>query len=58
MVQMMDTPDHVTGPMNIGNPCELTIRELAELVIEITGSSSKLISAPLAPGCSYNGNPT
>jgi UDP-glucuronate decarboxylase len=43
MLRMMNTPAEVTGPINIGNPGEFTIRELAELVIELTGSKSKLI---------------
>ncbi|WP_020592147.1 UDP-glucuronic acid decarboxylase family protein [Kiloniella laminariae] len=47
MIRMMDTPDDVTGPINVGNPNEFTIRELAEIVIELTGSSSKIINKPL-----------
>ena len=47
MLRMMNTPPEVTGPINIGNPGEFTIRELAELVIELTGSKSKLIFEPL-----------
>ncbi len=47
LVRLMETGDAVTGPINIGNPVEMTIRELAELVIEMTGSPSKLIRAPL-----------
>ena len=39
----MDTPDRVTGPMNLGNPVEFTIYQLAELIIKITGSKSKII---------------
>jgi len=46
-VLMMNTGPEVTGPVNIGNPTEFTIRELAELVIELTGSRSKLVRAPL-----------
>lgn len=46
-VRMMDTPDSVTGPVNLGNPSEFTIRELAERVIELTGSSSKISYKPL-----------
>src|SRR5499425_843692 len=42
MVRMMNTPDDFTGPVNIGNPGEFTIRELAEEVLRLTGSSSKL----------------
>ena len=44
---LMDTEDAVTGPMNIGNPVEMTIRELADLVIALTGSRSKLVHEPL-----------
>jgi UDP-glucuronate decarboxylase len=46
-VAMMDTDDAVTGPINLGNPEEFTIRELAELVIELTGSASKIVAKPL-----------
>ncbi|MBQ9337788.1 MAG: SDR family oxidoreductase [Lentisphaeria bacterium] len=47
MIRMMDTPDEVTGPVNIGNPGEFTIRQLAETVIELTGSRSKIVYRPL-----------
>ena len=40
---LMDAPDHVIGPINLGNPREFTIKQLAELVIKITGTKSKLI---------------
>jgi UDP-glucuronate decarboxylase len=43
MIRMMNAPDDVTGPINLGNPGEFTIKQLAELIIELTGSSSKLI---------------
>jgi len=46
-VRLMATPDDVTGPMNLGNPVEFSIRELAETVIEMTGSRSKLEFKPL-----------
>jgi UDP-glucuronate decarboxylase len=46
-VRMMATPDAFTGPVNLGNPVEFTIRELAELVIESTNSSSTLVNEPL-----------
>lgn len=46
-VQLMATKDEVTGPVNLGNPGEFTIRQLAERVLELTGSSSKLIFRPL-----------
>ena len=47
MVRFMAAPDEVTGPMNMGNPGEFTIRQLAEQVIELTGSSSRLVCEPL-----------
>ncbi len=46
-IRFMGTDDEVTGPLNLGNPGEFTIRELAELVIELTGSSSGLKSEAL-----------
>jgi len=47
LMRLMDTPEDFTGPVNLGNPGEFTIRELAEKVIELTGSKSKLVSNPL-----------
>ncbi len=47
LVRMMAAPHEVTGPINLGNPGEFTIRELAELVIELTGSTSELVFEPL-----------
>ena len=47
MIRMMNTPDDVTGPVNIGNPGEFTIRQLAEQIIELTGSRSRIICEPL-----------
>ncbi len=47
MVRLMNTGDDVTGPVNVGNPGEFTIRELAEKVIKLTGSKSKLVFKPL-----------
>jgi UDP-glucuronate decarboxylase len=47
LVRMMDTTDDFTGPVNMGNPAELTIRQLAEKVIDMTGSRSQLIFHPL-----------
>ena len=43
MVRLMNSRDGFTGPVNIGNPGEFTIKELAEIVIELTGSKSKLV---------------
>jgi len=47
MIRMMATAPEMTGPVNIGNPNEFTIRQLAELVLELTGSDSKLVFEPL-----------
>ena len=47
MVRMMETRDEFLGPVNIGNPGEFTMLELAEKVIELTGSSSGIIFKPL-----------
>ena len=46
-IRLMASPDEVTGPINIGNPGEFTMIELAENVIDLTGSTSKLIFEPL-----------
>jgi UDP-glucuronate decarboxylase len=46
-IRMMNGPDSFVGPVNIGNPDEFTIHELAELVLELTGSKSKLVHKPL-----------
>lgn len=47
MIRMMATDRDITGPINIGNPGEFTIKELAELVVDLTGSRSKLVYEPL-----------
>ena len=47
MIRMMNGPDAFIGPVNLGNPGEFTIRQLAELVIELTGAGSKIIEKPL-----------
>lgn len=47
MIRMMDTPENVLGPVNIGNPNEFTMLSLARTVIDLTGSSSKLKFLPL-----------
>jgi len=46
-IRLMASPDDVTGPINMGNPGEFTMLELAETVIELTGSKSKLVFEPL-----------
>lgn len=47
MIRMMASPDQFIGPVNMGNPNEFTILELAEKVIQLTGSKSKIIYQPL-----------
>jgi UDP-glucuronate decarboxylase len=46
-IRMMDTADDVIGPINLGNPVEITVRELAEQVIALTGARSRLVHRPL-----------
>jgi len=46
-VRMMDAPDDITGPMNLGNPVETSVAELAELIIDLTGSPSRIVHQPL-----------
>ena len=47
LMKLMDSPDEVTGPINLGNPGEFTIRELAERVVSLTGSHSRIDFRPL-----------
>jgi UDP-glucuronate decarboxylase len=47
MMRMMDTKDGFTGPVNLGNPAEFTIRDLAEKILEMTGSKSRIVNLPL-----------
>ena len=47
LIRLMNTTDDFTGPINLGNPREFTIKELAETIIEMTGSKSKLVFLPL-----------
>jgi len=49
MIRMMASRDELTGPVNIGNPNEFTMMELAEKVITLTGTKSKLVKMPLPP---------
>jgi UDP-glucuronate decarboxylase len=46
LVRMMNTPDDFTGPVNLGNPVEITIGDLAKKIIKMTGSKSKIIFEP------------
>ena len=47
LIRLMDTGDEVTGPINLGNPVEFTMKQLAELVLELTGSRSAIVHRPL-----------
>lgn len=47
LIRLMNSPDSFTGPVNIGNPQEFTVLQLAEKVIDLTGSSSKIVFKPL-----------
>lgn len=57
MIKMMATRDDFTGPVNIGNPNEFTILELAEKVIRLTNSSSKIVMMPLRPDDPFKRQP-
>ena len=47
LIRMMEGPDDLTGPVNLGNPEEFTIGQLAELVLELTGARLKIVHQPL-----------
>jgi UDP-glucuronate decarboxylase len=47
LVRLMNSPEEVTGPMNLGNPTEFTMHELASKVLELTGSRSEILHGPL-----------
>jgi UDP-glucuronate decarboxylase len=47
LVRLMRSPDHLIGPINLGNPSEITVLELARLIIELTGSRSKPVHKAL-----------
>nr|WP_315431650.1 UDP-glucuronic acid decarboxylase family protein [uncultured Albidiferax sp.] len=47
MLRMMDSPDDFTGPVNIGNPGEFSMRELAEQVVALTGTKSGIVNLPI-----------
>ena len=47
LIILMNTDDHFTGPVNLGDPCEKTVGEIAETIIRLTGSSSRIIFRPL-----------
>lgn len=46
-LRLMETEDTFTVPVNLGNPCEFTVRQLAEKILAITGSRSKIVHQPL-----------
>jgi len=46
LIRLMDSPDEITGPINLGNPEEISILELAQKIIELTGSRSKILFKP------------
>ena len=47
LTRMMDTPNEITGPVNLGNPAELSILEIAQTVLDLTGSRSRIVHRPL-----------
>ena len=47
IVKMMNSKEGFTGPVNIGNPAEFTVKELADIIIDLTGSKSKLVYKPI-----------
>jgi len=47
LIRLMETPDTVTGPINLGNPSESTILDLAQKIIALTGSKSRIVLRPL-----------
>jgi UDP-glucuronate decarboxylase len=47
LIRLMNSPREVTGPINLGNPGEFSIQELAEKVVALTGSASKIVYEPL-----------
>ena len=47
LIRLMSTDDEVTGPMNLGNPNESTVRELADAIVSLTGSKSEVVHLPL-----------
>jgi UDP-glucuronate decarboxylase len=49
LVKLMNTPDEFTVPLNVGNPDEFTIMELAEKIVKLTGSKSRIAFNPLPP---------
>ncbi len=57
-LKLMDSPADVTGPVNLGNPHEFTMIELAERVLKLTGAKVKVVHQPLPPTIRSSANPT
>jgi len=49
LLALAHTPDEITGPVNLGNPNELAVIDIAKLIVELTNSSSKMVFKPLPP---------
>jgi UDP-glucuronate decarboxylase len=49
LIRLMESKDNVVGPVNLGNPQEFTIRKLAEIIIDLTGSGSRIVHRPSPP---------
>jgi UDP-glucuronate decarboxylase len=47
LIRLMNSPDDVTGPVNLGNPAEVTVKQLAEEIIQLSGSEASLSFEPL-----------
>ncbi|MFC1478328.1 UDP-glucuronic acid decarboxylase family protein [Candidatus Margulisiibacteriota bacterium] len=47
LIKLMDSPDNIIGPINLGNPTETSIMELANRIIKLTGSKSRIVNSPL-----------
>jgi UDP-glucuronate decarboxylase len=47
LIRLMGTGDDITGPINLGNPSEITIRDLAETILDLTASTARIVSRPL-----------
>ena len=57
LIRLMKSPDEVTGPINLGNPQEITIAQFAEMIISMTGSESKVRCEPLPQDDPYQRKP-
>jgi UDP-glucuronate decarboxylase len=49
MIRLMDTDDTFTGPVNLGNTVEISVKDLANMIVKLTGSKSKIVHLPLPP---------